>query len=85
MKDAEILRCDGKDYLKLTNPKAFDAEAFIAAHPDLAATYQKLDTTALREAEPDVYNAFMRDGLGARRIVWLGEAKKLMGGDDGDG
>lgn len=54
----------------------FDPRAFIADHPDLAAKYQRLDTSALKEDEPKLYDQYRRDGGGDSRTFLVKTPKK---------
>lgn len=46
--------------VRLGADRRFDAAAFEAAHPEIAARFRKLDTTALGKQERGTYEAFLR-------------------------
>ncbi|MEU8199541.1 lambda-exonuclease family protein [Microbispora amethystogenes] len=61
MGDANVATFNGVPVATWKNTGDFDAEAFTAAHPEIAAeftvTVEQLDTAALKAAHPDLYAA----------------------------
>lgn len=58
--------------------RSFDAAAFQAAHPDVAARYMRLDATKLGKEQRTLYERFMRkpaDVMEQKRVIRLKEVK----------
>lgn len=62
----------------LTCDRAFDETAFVAAHPDVAARYQRLDSSRLSKEQRTLYESFMRKperAVDQKRVIHIVEPK----------